>query len=305
MNWKSAKFLAFYFGATSMADAAFFEQNGFALPGPEELAPSSLFSVRGKVCLVTGGGSGIGAMVAAGLCAGGAHVVVCGRKDASALAAAISRAGPGTCAAVVADVTQEPSRAALLAHIRAAHGKLHVLVNNSGTNWSEPLATYPIKAWRKVMDLNVDAVFQLSRDAAPLLRAAATPSDPARIVNVASIEGVSTPPHETYAYSVSKAAVLQLSRLLAHALADAAQPITVNAVLPGPFPSKMMRHTIRAVGEDALAGSTELGRIGRPHDMAGAVVYLASPAAAWVTGAQIVVDGGCIVRPQLSMASRL
>ncbi|KAG8465644.1 hypothetical protein KFE25_002951 [Diacronema lutheri] len=283
----------------------FVSANGFELPPAAELAPAALFGVRGKVCLVTGGGSGIGAMIAAGLCAGGATVIVCGRKDASSLAAALTRAGPGTCAAVVADITDEVSRAALLAEIATSHGKLHVLVNNSGTNWREPLASYPVKAWRKVMELNVEAVFALSRSAAPLLRAAATRVDPARVVNIGSIEGVSTPPHETFAYSVSKAAVLQLSRLLAHALADAERPITVNTVLPGPFPSKMMRHTISAVGEAALADSTELGRIGRPHDMAGAVVYLASPAAAWVTGAQIVVDGGCIVRPQLSMSARM
>lgn len=286
-----------------MASRSFLEQNGFELPAAEELKPGALFTVRGKVCLVTGGGSGIGCMSAAGLCAGGATVIVCGRKDASSVAAALTRAGPGTCTAVVADITDDNARTALLAQIQARYGKLHVLVNNSGTNWAEPLASYPLKAWRKVMELNVDAVFALTREAAPLLRAAATPADPARVINIGSIEGVSTPPHETYAYSVSKAAVLQLSRVLAHALADPVRPITVNSVLPGPFPSKMMRHTIQSVGEQALADSTELGRIGRPHDMAGAVVFLASPAAAWMTGAQIVVDGGCIVRPQLSMSA--
>jgi NAD(P)-dependent dehydrogenase (short-subunit alcohol dehydrogenase family) len=286
-------------------EAAFAEANGFDLPPASALEPSALFSVRSKVCLVTGGGSGIGAMIAAGLCAGGARVFICGRKDASPLAAALTQRGPGTCTSIIADVTDEPYRAALLAQISSRHGALHVLVNNSGTNWAEPLDSYPLRAWRKVMDLNVDAIFALCREAVPLLRAGATPADPSRVINIGSIEGVSTPPHETYAYSVSKAAVLHLSRVLAHALANAGAPITVNSVLPGPFPSKMMRHTIRSVGEETIADSTALGRIGQPSDMAGAIVFLASPAGAWLTGAQIVVDGGCIIRPQISMAARL
>jgi NAD(P)-dependent dehydrogenase (short-subunit alcohol dehydrogenase family) len=244
-------------------------------------------------------------MSAAGRVAGGATVVICGRKDASALAAALTATGPGVCAAIVADVTDEASRTTLLDHIRSTHRVLHVLVNNSGTNWAEPLESYSLRAWRKVMDLNVDAVFALTRAAVPLLKAGATPADPSRVINIGSIEGVSTPPHDTFAYSVSKAAVLQLSRVLAFALTDTAHPITVNTLLPGPFPSKMMRETIRAAGEATIAEATTLGRIGQPGDMAGAVIYLASAAGKWVTGAEIVIDGGCIIRPQISMASRL
>lgn len=287
-------------GARAFDDRAFAAANGYVLPPAAEFAAPALFDVRGKICLVTGGGSGIGAMIAAGLCASNCIVWVCGRKDAGALAAELTRRGPGTCRAVVADITAEADRTSLLAAIADTHGKLDVLINNSGTNWSEPLESYPMRAWRKVMALNVDAVFALTREAAPLLYSGATTDDPARVINVGSIEGISTPPHDTYAYAVSKAAVLHLSRLLAHALAHPGRSITVNTILPGPFPSKMMRATIESAGEDVVAAGTALGRIGRPSDAAGAVIFLASRAGSFITGAQVVLDGGWVIRPPVA-----
>ena len=171
---------------------------------------------------------------------------------------------------------------------------LHILVNNAGANWGAPLAEYPDAAWDKVLALNVKAVFHLTRACLPLLKQAAAPGDPARVINIGSIDGLHVPLLETYAYSASKAAVHHLSRTLAMRLAP--DNITVNAVAPGPFESKMMHETLERF-RDAIVGTCPLGRIGEPEDMAGIAIYLASRAGAYVTGAVIPVDGGITVRP--------
>jgi NAD(P)-dependent dehydrogenase (short-subunit alcohol dehydrogenase family) len=163
-----------------------------------------------------------------------------------------------------------------------------VLVNNAGANWGAPLADYPDAGWDKVMALNVKAVFDLTRALLPQLRAAARPGDPARVINVGSIDGIQVPALETYAYSASKAAVHHLTRVLAKKLAPG---VTVNAIAPGPFESKMMAATLDRFGEMIKAGCP-MGRIGEPDDMAGAAIYLASKAGAYVTGAVLPVDGG-------------
>jgi NAD(P)-dependent dehydrogenase (short-subunit alcohol dehydrogenase family) len=162
-------------------------------------------------------------------------------------------------------------------------------VNNAGATWGAPLAEYPGSAWDKVLDLNVKSPFFLTRACVPLLEKAATPDDPARVINIGSIDGIQVPIMETYAYSSSKAAVHQLTRHLARQLGR--RHITVNAIAPGPFESKMMAETLRNFG-DSIAASSPLGRIGRPDDMAGTAIYLASRAGAYVTGAVIPVDGG-------------
>jgi NAD(P)-dependent dehydrogenase (short-subunit alcohol dehydrogenase family) len=252
-----------------------------------------LFSVAGKVVLVTGGSRGIGLMIARGFVEGGAKVYVSSRKKEAcdAVAAELSRAG--TCVSMPGDVSTEAGARALASAVAAREPALHVLVNNAGANWGAPLAEYPDSAWDKVLALNVKGVFHLSRFLLPQLEAAARPGDPARVINIGSIDGLQAPFLETYAYSASKAAVHHLTRVLAHQLAS--RGITVNAIAPGPFESKMMAATLERF-RDAIVGACPLGRIGEPEDMAGATIFLASRAGAYLTGAVIPVDGGISTR---------
>ena len=163
-----------------------------------------------------------------------------------------------------------------------------MLVNNAGANWGAPYEEFPDSAWDKVLAVNVKGVFHLTRALTPLLEKGAKPGDPARVINIGSIDGIRVPPLDTYAYSASKAAVHHLTRVLAKRLAP---NVTVNAVAPGPFESKMMAETLRRF-KDAIVASCPLGRIGEPEDMAGVAIYLASRAGAYLTGAVITVDGG-------------
>jgi len=247
-----------------------------------------LFSVAGKVALVTGGSRGIGLMMARGLVEAGARVYVVSRKADEVKAAAAELSKIGTAIALPADLATQAGTRALADELAAREPKLHVLVNNAGANWGAPLADYPEAGWDKVMALNVKAVFDLTRMLIPQLEAASRPGDPARVINVGSIDGLQVPLLETYAYSTSKAAVHHLTRVLARKLAP---KITVNAVAPGPFESKMMAETLDKFGE-GIKASCPLKRIGEPDDMAGVAVYLASKAGAYVTGAVIPVDGG-------------
>jgi NAD(P)-dependent dehydrogenase (short-subunit alcohol dehydrogenase family) len=246
----------------------------------------SLFSLRGKVALVTGGSRGIGEMIAAGLVAAGARVYIAARKKAEC-DEAIARLGANAIA-LSADLGTQAGTRALAQEIAAREPKLHVLVNNAGANWGAPLRDYPESGWDKVLSLNLKAVFDLTRFLVPQLEAAAAPGDPARVINVGSIDGIQVPLLETYAYSASKAAVHHLSAVLAKKLAPR---ITVNAIAPGPFESKMMHETLEKFGE-GIKQSCPMRRIGEPEDMAGIAVYLASRAGAYVTGATIPVDGG-------------
>ncbi len=248
-----------------------------------------LFSVTGKTVLVTGGSRGIGLMIARGFVAAGARVYVASRKAADCQRAAEELSREGTCQALVADLSSEAGARALAEAFAGREPALHVLVNNAGANWGAPLAEYPESGWDKVMSLNVKGVFYLTRHLLPRLEQAVRPGDPARVINVGSIDGLHVPLLETYAYSASKAAVHHLTRVLARRLAP--QGITVNAVAPGPFESKMMAETLRRFGQEIRA-SCPLGRIGEPEDMAGVALYLASRAGAYVTGAVIPVDGG-------------
>lgn len=248
-----------------------------------------LFSLDGKVALVTGGTRGIGLMMARGLVTHGAKVYVASRKAEACEAAAKELSQIGTCIGLPASLGSDAGCRALAAEIAEREPALHVLVNNAGANWGAPLADYPDDAWDKVLALNVKGVFHLTRALLPQLEQAASAEDPARVINVGSIDGIQVPAMETYAYSASKAAVHHLTRTLARRLAP--HHVTVNAVAPGPFESKMMAATLESFG-DAIVASCPLGRIGTPEDMAGIAVYLASRAGAYVTGAVIPVDGG-------------
>jgi NAD(P)-dependent dehydrogenase (short-subunit alcohol dehydrogenase family) len=248
-----------------------------------------LFSVKGKTAVVTGGSSGIGLMVARGYVEGGARVYVSSRKAEACerVAAELSRAGD--CVPLPADLSSEAGCLRLAGQLGEREERLHVLVNNAGAAWGAPLEEFPASAWDKLLDLNLKAPFFLTRALLPLLEAAATAEDPARVINVGSIDGLQVPPFPTYAYSASKAGLHHLTRVLARELGP--RGITVNAVAPGPFESRMMAQTLRDFGE-AIVATAPLGRIGRPDDMAGVALYLAGRAGAYVTGAVIPVDGG-------------
>jgi NAD(P)-dependent dehydrogenase (short-subunit alcohol dehydrogenase family) len=248
-----------------------------------------LFSVKGKTAVVTGGSRGIGLMIARGYVEAGARVYISSRKAevCEQVAEELSRAGE--CVALPADLSSEEECRRLAAAVADRERQLHVLVNNAGATWGAPLAEFPASAWDKLLDLNLKAPFFLTRALLPLLEAAATPDDPARVINVGSIDGLTVPGFPTYAYAASKAGLHHLTRVLARELGP--RGITVNAVAPGPFESKMMAQTLRVFG-DQIAASSPLGRIGRPDDMAGVALYLAGRSGAYVTGAVIPVDGG-------------
>ncbi|GAA0962879.1 SDR family oxidoreductase [Actinocorallia libanotica] len=250
-----------------------------------------LFRLDGKTALVTGGTRGIGLMIARGLLEAGAGRVVISSRKADAVEQAVaelSKAGGGEVVGVPADLSTEEECLRLAGTIE---GPLHILVNNAGATWGAPLEEFPSSAWDKVIDLNLKSPFYLTKALMPRLREAATADDPARIINIGSIDGIMTP-GQRYSYTSSKAAIHQLTRVLAKELGPEA--ITVNAIAPGPFESKMMAATLDAFG-DAIAQAVPLRRIGRPDDMAGAAVFLASRAGSYVNGVVIPVDGGLTV----------
>lgn len=262
----------------------------FSAPfGPEGVAVQNLFSIEGKVALVTGGTRGIGLMIASGYVEHGAKVYVASRKADACAAVAADLSKRGTCIGIPADLSSETGAEALAQEISARESRLDILVNNAGANWGAPLEAYPDSAWDKVCALNLKGVFYLTTKLLPLLRKAASDDDPARVINIGSVDGISVPLLETYAYSATKAGLHHMTRVLARKLAP--ERITVNAVAPGPFESKMMAETLERFGEQIRA-TNPLGRIGEPQDMAGVAIYLASRAGAYLTGAIIPVDGG-------------
>jgi NAD(P)-dependent dehydrogenase (short-subunit alcohol dehydrogenase family) len=252
---------------------------------------NDLFSVKGKTALVTGGSRGIGLMIARGYVDGGAKVYVSSRKKqvCDEVAAELNALGKGSAVSLAGDISTEEGVKAIAAALGSQETKLDILVNNAGTNWGAPLADYSDDAFQKVLATNVKSVFNLTRELLPLLRKAGTHEDPARVINIGSIDGLHVPVLETYAYSASKAAVHHLTRTLARQLAS--EHITVNAVAPGPFQSKMMKETLEKFG-DMIVAQVPRGRIGEPEDMAGIAIFLASRAGAYITGAVIPVDGG-------------
>jgi NAD(P)-dependent dehydrogenase (short-subunit alcohol dehydrogenase family) len=247
-----------------------------------------LFSITGKTALVTGGSRGIGLMIARGFVEAGARVYISSRKADVCDAVAAELSEKGECISVPADLSSENECQRLAGAVANREDKLDILVNNAGATWGAPLVEQDDATWERVYAINVKAVFHLTKFCLPLLQASGTADNPARVINIGSIDGIQVPTLETYSYSSSKAAVHQLTRHLASKLAP---EITVNAVAPGPFESKMMAATLEAFGE-SIAASAPMKRIGRPDDMAGVAIYLASKASAFVTGAVIPVDGG-------------
>jgi NAD(P)-dependent dehydrogenase (short-subunit alcohol dehydrogenase family) len=250
-----------------------------------------LFSVTGKVAVVTGGSRGIGAMIASGLVRAGCRVYITARKKDACDAKAAELSAFGECISLPLDLAAPGGVDEFIRVIGEREERLHVLVNNAGATWGAPLAEYPLEAFDKLWNINVRALFALTVRSLPLLRAAAAAEDPARVINIGSIDGLGVPAMESYAYSTTKAGVHMLTRHLASRLA--AESITVNAIAPGPFDSKMMAFALDdPQTRAAIAGNVPLGRIGEPDDMAGTVIFLASRAGRYLTGAVIPVDGG-------------
>ncbi|MET7769426.1 SDR family oxidoreductase [Nocardia sp. NPDC005366] len=249
-----------------------------------------LFALDGRVAVVTGGGRGIGKMIARGLLHAGATVYVSSRKAAE-LAATVEELTPlGRIEAIPADLSTGAGIDDLVNALGERVDTVHALFNNAGATWGAPLEEFPDSAWDKTFDLNVKSVFTLTRALLPMLRNAATPDNPARVINTGSIDGLRVPiaGFDNFSYSASKAAVHMLTR---HLAAELAPEILVNAIAPGLFESKMSAAVLRT-GGDAIAEQFPLKRIGRPDDIAGIAVFLASRASSYITGAIIPVDGG-------------
>jgi len=250
-----------------------------------------LFDVSGKTALVTGGGRGIGLMIARGLVRAGVRVVIASRKAADLEAATAELSAFGECEAVPADLSTPDGARALAEEVRARLPTLHIVVNNAGATWGAPLEEFPASGWDRVIHTNVEGIFHLTVALLPALRAAAGAEDPARVINIGSIDGLRVPFAENYSYSASKAAVHMLTRHLAKRLAG--EHITVNAIAPGPFDSKMMAFMLDTPEKRAaVEQQVPLGRIGRPDDAAGLTLFLASRAGSFLTGTVIPLDGG-------------
>jgi NAD(P)-dependent dehydrogenase (short-subunit alcohol dehydrogenase family) len=255
------------------------------------LSPAQLFDVSDKVVVVTGGSRGIGEMIASGFVHAGARVYISSRKAAACEAVAAELSQYGVCVSAPADLSTLEGVRQLVSQVGGSEERLDVLVNNAGITWGAPLEEYPDDAFDRVFALNVKSVFHSTVQFLPMLRASATAEQPARVINIGSIEGLRVPEWENYAYPASKAAVHMLTRQLAHRLAS--ESITVNAIAPGLFPSRM---TAFVASDPEVSAAVEqivpLRRWGRPEDAAGVAIFLASPAGSYLTGAVIPVDGG-------------
>lgn len=260
----------------------------------------SLFGVAGKVVLVTGGSRGIGEMIAAGFLANGAKVYISSRKAnvCDATASRLADRYGVECVSLPADLSGLAGVDALVAQLTEREDHLDVLVNNAGVSWGAPIETFPESGWDKVMDTNVKGVFFLTQRSLPLLEAAATAEDPARVINIGSIDGIKTPAFETMSYGPSKAALHTMTRQLAAYLVP--RHIIVNAIAPGPFPTWMLSTGVGGGGDvdntdwDAVARDNPRQRVGTPEDIAGLAIFLASRASAFTVGEIITCDGGIV-----------
>lgn len=258
------------------------------------MTPQTLFSLTGKVALVTGGATGIGRMAAEGLAGAGAHVMIASRKGEAcgAVAAELNGMGlPGSADGFSGDVGTEDGVAALAQAVAERTDRLHILMNNAGRSWGTPLGEFPYHAWEKIMSVNVTGLFHLTQSLLPQLRGAARPGDPARVVNVGSVMGEVPMGDGAYSYAASKAAVHHMTQILAKELA--CDHITVNALAPGPFVSNMTAFaTAEEETRSRVAEGVPLGRLGMPEDIAGCLMFLCGRAGAYVTGAILPVSGG-------------
>ncbi len=253
------------------------------------LAINDLFSVAGKVAIVTGGSRGIGRMIAEGFVENGVRTYITARKADACAETAAELSKKGECIALSADLSTKEGREAFVAEITAREAKIDILVNNAGAAWGAPFEEYPDEGYDKVMDINVKAIFTLTRDLMPLLKQGASQQNPSRVINIGSIDGLRVSTMDNFAYGASKAAVHFLTKNLALRLGP--KGVTVNAIAPGAFQSNMMNATLEKF-QDKIESENPLGRIGSPEDMAGLALYLASNASKYMTGQVIALDGG-------------
>lgn len=265
------------------------------------LTIDQLFSVAGKQVVVTGGSRGIGEMIAAGFLANGATVYISSRKAdvCDATAARLAEEHGGSCTSLPADLSRLDGIDGFVSALRERTDRVHVLVNNAGASWGAKLEEFPEVGWDKVMDTNVKGVFFLTQRLLPLLEAAGSAEDPARVVNIGSVDGIGTPGFENFSYGPSKAAVHHMTRQLAAHLVR--RNILVNAIAPGPFPTWMLSTGVGTGGDvegtdwAAVGRGNPRGRVGSPEDIAGLTLYLSSRAGAYTVGETITCDGGSIV----------
>ena len=261
---------------------------------------SNLYSVAGKTVVVTGGSRGIGEMISAGFLANGAKVIISSRKEAACHETVERLKGEygGEIYAIPSDVGRMEGILHLADEIAKREDKVDVLINNAGVAWGASLDEFPEKGWDKVMDVNVKGLFFLTQKLMPLLRKSASADNPARVINIASIDGLHTSPMSGYAYGTSKAAVIHLTRFMGGMLAG--ENILVNGIAPGPFPTWMLSTGVGFGGEtegvdwDAVGSRSPSGRVGRPEDIAGLAMFLSSKASAYITGHTIPCDGGIV-----------
>lgn len=259
-----------------------------------------IFSIRGKVALVTGGSRGIGEMIAAGFLAAGARVYISSRKAdvCDATAERLAKTYGGTCISLPADLSQMSGIESLAARLAEKESRLDILVNNAGAAWGAPIEAFPEVGWDKVMDTNVKGVFFLTQKLLPLLRKAAAEGAPARVINIGSIDGLKSAAFDTFSYGASKAAVHHLTRFLAAHLTK--ERILCNAIAPGPYPTWMLSTGVGFGGEtenadwDRVGRGNPSGRVGTPEDIAGLAIFLSSRAGEYVVGQVIASDGGAV-----------
>ena len=258
----------------------------------------NLFSIEGKVALITGGSRGIGEMIAAGFLANGAKVYISSRKAdvCDATAKRLQEEYGGECISVPADLSNLDGIIALADKI-SQDDNLDILVNNAGASWGEPIDEYSELGWDKVMDTNVKGVFFLTQKLLPLLRKSGTAEDPSRVINIGSIDGIKTGLFDAFSYGPSKAALHHLTRVLAASLVK--ENIIVNAIAPGPFPTWMLSTGVGGGGDvdidwSSIGDTNPRGRVGTPEDIAGLAIFLSSRAGAYTVGQTITCDGGVV-----------
>lgn len=262
---------------------------------------NDLFSIEGKTAVVTGGSRGIGEMIAAGFLANGATVYISSRKAdvCDATAKRLANEYGGECVSIPADLSKLDGVDSLVSRLQEHTSTLDILVNNAGASWGAPLAEFPEVGWDKVMDTNVKGIFFLTQKLLPMLEAAGSPEDPARVINIGSIDGIHTPAFDNFSYGPSKAAVHALTRQLAAHLVR--RNIIVNAIAPGPFPTWMLSTGVGTGGDvegtdwGLVGRGNPRGRVGTPEDIAGLAIFLSSRAGAFTVGETITCDGGSIV----------
>ena len=253
----------------------------------------NLFNVSGKIAVVSGGSSGIGFMMAQGLLENGAKVYITARKIGQLKEAAKALSEFGDCVAIPSDLSSIDGIEGFVAELSKRETRLDILINNAGAVWGAPIATFPEQGWDKVMDINVKSLFFMTQKCLPLLKAAGRADSRARVINIASINGLRNSGMPTYSYTASKSAVVHLTTHLATDLVG--DNILVNAIAPGYFPSKMTKAIVdnQAMAKHAIT-QIPCGRMGMPEDIAGTALYLSSRASGFVCGQTIVVDGGQI-----------